>query len=369
MNKLTRQIISFACIFAVVFFAWIKAEGADAGLQRFDFERVEMGVIFRLSVYGSDSSVANKAAEAAYARVRELNGIFSDYDGSSEVRRLCETSGPGRPVKVSEELFSVFDASLRLSRETDGAFDVTVGPLTKLWRRARRREIMPEPERLIAERKLVGFGLVRLEAESRSVELLREGMRIDFGGIAKGFAADEALKVLKMHNLNRSLVDASGDIVAGDSPPNTDAWVVEIEALRRREPVTKPSQNKPHDFTNVVAVPSLRICNQAVATSGDAYQSVVIAGRRYSHIVDPETGLGLNQRSSVTIIAPTGMMADALASAVSVVGPSAGITLLEQPGRCDTEGYVMYAKGDAADVRTVSSCGLDRYLIQQAPGK
>jgi FAD:protein FMN transferase len=369
MNKLTRQIISFACIFAVVFFARLKAEGADAGLQRFDFERVEMGVIFRLSVYGSDSSVANKAAEAAYARVRELNGIFSDYDGSSEVRRLCETSGPGRPVKVSEELFSVFNASLRLSRETDGAFDVTVGPLTKLWRRARRREVMPEPERLLAERQLVGFRLVRLNAESRSVELLRDGMRIDFGGIAKGYAADEALKVLKMHNLNRSLVDASGDIVAGDPPPDTDAWVVEIEGLRRREPATKPSQNKADDCQNAVAVPSLRICNQAVATSGDAYQSVVIAGRRYSHIVDPTTGLGLNQRSSVTIIAPTGMMADALASAVSVLGPSAGIKLLEQPGRCDIEGYVMFAKGDADEVRAVSSCGLGRYLSQQVPGK
>lgn len=369
MNKLTRRIVNFVCILAVVFAVILPADGADADLKRFNFERVEMGVIFRLSVYGSDSGVANKAAEAAYARVRELNGIFSDYEGSSEVRRLCETSGPGRPVKVSNELFSVFEASLRLSRETDGAFDVTVGPLTKLWRRARRREVMPEPERLAAERKLVGFGLVRLNALSKSVELLRDGMRIDFGGIAKGFAADEALKVLKRYGLNRSLVDASGDIVAGDPPPNTDAWAVEIEALRHRQPEKTLTRGKTEDRQNSIAAPSLRICNQAVATSGDAYQSVVIAGRRYSHIVDPKTGLGLNQRSSVTIVAPTGMMADALASAVSVLGSSAGIELLDQPGKCEIEGYVMFAKSEADEVRAVSSSGFSRFVVSQPPPK
>jgi thiamine biosynthesis lipoprotein len=368
MNKLTRQIVNFVCVFSVVFSAWLKAEGADAGLQRFNFERVEMGVIFRLSVYGSDSGVANKAAEAAYARVRELNGIFSDYEGTSEVRRLCETSGPGRPVKVSDELFTVLEASLRLSRATRGAFDVTVGPLTKLWRRARRREVMPTPERLAAERKLIGHHLVRLDPESKSVELLREGMRIDFGGIAKGFAADEALRVLAEHGFNRSLVDASGDIVAGDPPPCSDAWVVSIESLRRRSVGRESPEQEvggSQEDRKPETIPMLRICNQAVATSGDAYQSVVIDGRRYSHIVDPKTGLGLNQRSSVTIIAPTGMMADALASAVRVLGPSAGIELLEQPGSCDTAGYVMFAKEEFDEVRTVTSSGLGRFLIRE----
>ena len=359
MIRLTRQIASLGCIFVVAFSAISQTKAEDADVRRFDFERVEMGVIFRLSVYGSDSGVANKAAEAAYARVHELNGIFSDYEGSSEVRRLCEASGPGRPIKVSNELFTVLEASLQLSCQTGGAFDVTVGPLTKLWRRARRREVMPEPERLAAERELVGHKLVRLDCESKNVELLRGGMRLDFGGVAKGYAADEALRVLAEHGLTRSLVDASGDIVAGDPPPNADFWVVEIEALRRRRLAGNPA----NDSEQSGLAPRLRICNQAVATSGDAYQSVVISGRRYSHIVDPKTGLGLNQRSSVTIIAPTGMMADGLASAVSVLGPNAGIKLLEHQQHSSTEGYVMFARGETDEIRAVSSSGLPTFLI------
>lgn len=367
MNRPTRQIVCLACIFSGSFVPFLKAVGEDADLQRFNYERVEMGVIFRLSVYGSDSGVANKAAEAAYARVRQLNGIFSDYEGTSEVRRLCDASGPGRPVRVSDELFTVFEASLRLSKETGGAFDVTVGPLTKLWRRARRREVMPEPERLASERKLVGYQLVRLDCQAKTVELLREGMRIDFGGIAKGYAADEALRVLKEHGFNRALVDASGDIVAGDAPPGAEFWAVEIEALRKRATLPDHADLSDGELTEKETAPRLRICNQAVATSGDAYQSVVIDGRRYSHIVNPKTGLGLNQRSSVTIIAPNGMTADALASAVSVIGPDAGIRLLEEQHRCGTEGYVMFAKGESDEVRAAWSTGLPKYRIKAPP--
>tara|TARA_R110002072_G_scaffold303094_1_gene493229 strand:- start:35150 stop:36202 length:1053 start_codon:yes stop_codon:yes gene_type:complete len=344
--------------------AFTQAEADDTHLRRFDFERVEMGVIFRLSVYGSDSGVANKAAEAAYARIHMLNGIFSDYDGSSEVRRLCEASGPNRPIRVSDELCTVLQASLQLSRDTNGAFDVTVGPLTKLWRRVRRREMMPEPDQLSAARKLTGYNLVRVDCEAKTVELALTGMRLDFGGIAKGFAADEALRVLRENGFRRALVDAGGDIVAGDPPPNAEFWVVEVEALRRREQGASSVGHKQDESDQVGPAPRLKICNQAVATSGDAYQSVVIAGRRYSHIVDPKTGLGLNQRSSVTIIAPTGMLADGFASAVSVLGPEAGIQLLEQPGHRRTEGYVMYAEGELDDVTAVESSGLQTFLIK-----
>lgn len=357
MNKLTRQTARSGCILVAVSSFLATAHGENATLQRFDFERVEMGVIFRLSVYGSDSGVANKAVEAAYARVHELNGIFSDYDGSSEVRRLCESSGPGHPIAVSNELFSVFEASLRLSKQTDGAFDVTVGSLTKLWRRARRRETLPDTGKLASELMNTGCHLIRLHPDSRSVELLREGMRIDFGGIAKGFAADEALRVLAAHGFNRALVDASGDIVAGDPPPGEDFWRVAIEALRRQP----TGQNVDRD-QSAQSIPVLRIRNQAVATSGDAYQSITINGRRYSHLVDPKTGLGLNQRSSVTVIAPTGMRADGLASAVSVLGPCQGIQLIQKPANRGTETYIMFAAGESDNVQVVCSSGMRCFI-------
>lgn len=345
--------INSTCILVAVQSFMQTASGDDAELRRFDFERVEMGVIFRLSVYGSDSGVANKAAEAAYARVHELNGIFSDYDGSSEIRRLCETSRPGNPVPVSKELYHLFEASLKLSRQSNGAFDVTVGPLTKLWRRARRREELPAPERIAAERMRTGFQLVRMHPDSQSVELLSPEMRIDFGGIAKGFAADEALSVLSTHGFNRALVDASGDIVAGDPPPGEEWWTVAIESLKHKPASTQSDLIEPG-----LPIPVLRIRNQSVATSGDAYQSVSINGRRYSHIVDPQTGFGLNQRSSVTIIAPTGMLADGLASAVSVLGPVKGIQLIEQPIHRRTEAYIMFAAGESDDIEFVWSSGL-----------
>lgn len=357
MNRLTRPTTRSGCILVAVLSFLAKAHGENAALQRFDFERVEMGVVFRLSVYGSDSGVANKAAQAAYARVHELNGIFSDYDGSSEVRQLCESSRPGQPVAVSEELFAVFESSLRLSEETGGAFDVTVGPLTKLWRRARRRETLPDTARVASERMRTGYHLIRLHPESQRVELLHDGMRIDFGGIAKGFAADEALRILSAHGFKRALVDASGDIVAGDPPPGEDFWHVAIEALRQR-----PTSHEVDRDRSVHSIPVLRIRNQAVATSGDAYQSITIDGRRYSHIVDPKTGLGLNQRSSVTIIAPTGMRADGLASAVSVLGPCQGIQLIEKPANRGTEAYIMFATGDSDDVQTVCSSGIKCFI-------
>jgi len=353
---LTRPVVIAGCILSALSPGPTEAGDGDDRLSRFNFERVEMGVQFRLSVYASDSGVANKAAEAAYARVRDLNGIFSDYEGSSEVRRLCDNSGPGRPVQVSEELFKVLEASLQLSRESDGSFDVTVGPLTKLWRRARRREQMPNPALLAEAMRLVDYQLIRLDCETRTVELLRDGMRIDLGGIAKGFAADEALKTLAEHGFARSLVDASGDIVAGDPPPGADSWVIDIESLRLR---TDDGVRDARD------TPRLKIRNQAVATSGDAYRSVVIEGRRYSHIVNPATGMGLNQRSSVTVIAPSGMLADGLASAVSVLGPTAGIQLVEQPSKCGVEAFVMFAQGDSDQVRAMQSTGLQAFLKGQ----
>lgn len=355
----TRLVLILYCVVTVSSAAPTSAEEQVDGLRRFIFERVEMGVQVRMSVYASESGVANKAIEAAYARVHELNGILSDYDSSSEVRRLCETSRPGRPVRVSRELFQVLKSSLQLSRDSDGAFDVTVGPLTKLWRRASRRELLPDPVLLAEAKNLVNYRLIRLNAESETVELLLSGMRIDLGGIAKGFAADEAISTLAKHGITRALVDASGDIVASDPPPGADHWVVAIESLSRRT----ADKNKV-DLKNTNDIVKLKIRNQAVATSGDAYQSVVIAGRRYSHIVDPRTGLGLGQRSSVTVIAPSGMLADSLASAVSVSGPDAGTLLIEQSDRPDTESYIMSAREESGQVSVMRSSGFEKFLLK-----
>ena len=273
-----------------------------------------MGVPFAATFYASDEASANKAIDAAWARIEHLNSLMSDYDSNSELMQLCRDSRPGQPIRVSPELFEVLLKSIEVSELSDGAFDISVGPLVKLWRRARRQKELPDPTLLQEARELVGWRNIRLHRATCSVELLKPGMRLDLGGIAVGYAADEAIRVLKQHGLAHALIDGSGDIVVSDPPPGATGWRIGIASLR--EPEAAPQ---------VFAT----LSNCSISTSGDAYQFVELGGQRYSHIVDPKTGLGLTERCSVTIIAPDGVTADALATAVSVLGPVRGLKLIE----------------------------------------
>lgn len=301
------------------------AAAAEKQLQRYEFQQIEMGVPFRIVLYADNDVLANKAARAAYARIKRLNAVMSDYDPDSELMRLCRSSGPGKPVRVSPELQQVLRNAAQLSTRTGGAFDVTVGPLVRLWRIARRRKKLPETHALKAARQLVGYRNIRLDRKAGTVKLLIKQMRLDLGGIAKGFAGDAALKVLKKHGITRALIDGSGDVVVGDPPPGRDGWVIEVFAPKRRgKPRAVQSAGKK------AAPKRISLANAAVATSGDAFQFVKIGGNRYSHIIDPKTGLGLTISSSVTVIAPNGMAADSLASAVSVLGPQRGLKLIDK---------------------------------------
>jgi thiamine biosynthesis lipoprotein len=286
-------------------------------LGRFQFTRTEMAVPIKVVLYASDGAAASRAAEAAFARIHQLNGILSDYDAESELRRLGHAAAEGKAVPVSEDLWRVLSEAQALSRRSGGAFDVTVGPVVRLWRRARRRHRLPSPDQLQRARELVGYQLIRLDPRRHAVELLKPGMQLDLGGIAKGYAVDEALAVLRKSGIRRALVDAGGDIALGDPPPGKPGWRIGIAPL---EPDGPPSR-------------FLWLSRTGIATSGDTWQYVEIGGRRYSHIVDPHTGLGLTDHSSVTVVAPTGMLADGLASAVSVLGPQKGVKLIEEsPG-------------------------------------
>jgi len=311
----------------------VSAGPADRpALERFEFSGVEMAVPVKIVLYASDRPVAEAAAEAALRRIRELNGILSDYDSASELRRLGDRSEPGKPVAVSDELWRVLSHAQSLSERSSGAFDVTVGPVVRLWRRARRRERLPSPERLKSARKLVGYQLVRLHPESRSVELLKPGMRLDLGGIAKGYAVDAALDTLRKNGVTRALVDAGGDIRLGAPPPDRPGWLIGVAALEADAP---PSRY-------------LWLADRAIATSGDTWQYVEIEGRRYSHLVDPRTGIGLTDHSSVTVVARDGITADGLASAVSVLGPEKGLKLIEDTP--DTVAFIVRAPGGHVEV-------------------
>jgi thiamine biosynthesis lipoprotein len=307
---------------------------AGKALTRYEFHRIRMGTPFKLVLYAPSEAVANAAASAAFDRIGQLDRIFSDFDPDSELSRLCRSSGPGHPVLVSRELGDVLSRSLALSARTRGAFDVTVGPAVVLWRKTRRQKMLPTPSQLADARRRIGFRSVHLDREQGSVELAKDEMRLDFGGIAKGYAGDEALTVLRKQGLTHALIDGGGDVVVGDAPPGKRGWRIGIAPLD--QPDSEPTR-------------FLLVQNAAVATSGDAYRYVEIAGQRYSHIVDPQTGLGLTRRCSVSVLAPDGLTADSLASAVCVLGPECGLPLVETtPGTAalivqrEQEGTVTY---------------------------
>lgn len=290
-------------------------EPEPAAADRFEFTEPHMGVPFRIVLYAPGREAAETAARAAFARIAELNAVMSDYDSDSELSRLSATAGSGRAVRVSTDLWRVLARAQELARRTDGAFDVTVGPAVILWRKARRDRALPDPARLARARAAVGWRYLELDAKNRTARLLRPGMKLDLGGIAKGYAADQALKVLAARGVRRALVSGGGDLAVSDPPPARAGWRVEVAPP---EPAPELPQHRV----------SLR--HAALATSGDVFQHIEIGGVRYSHIVDPRTGLGLTDHSQVSVVARDGLTADGLSTAISVLGPARGVALANQ---------------------------------------
>jgi thiamine biosynthesis lipoprotein len=285
----------------------------NPALTRFTFSEPHMGTLFNIILYAPDQATAQKAAKKAFARIAELNTIMSDYQADSELMKLCARAG-GDPVAVSVDLFKVIEASQTIARLSEGAFDISISPVVRLWRKARRTRVMPSAAEIKKALDLVDYRNIRLDPKGRTVQLLLIGMLLDLGGIAKGYAADAALEVLKNLGLPRALVAAGGDIAVGDPPPAAPGWKVGIAPLK--DPQGPPRYH-------------LLLKNRSVSTAGDSNQYVEIDGKRYSHIVDPKTGLGLVGPRSVTIIAPQGVIADGLDTAICVMGKERGLKLLE----------------------------------------
>jgi thiamine biosynthesis lipoprotein len=277
--------------------AFLLTWAAGQPLQRFEAAEPHMGSVTRITIYARDDS----AIPAAFARIKELDEKLSDYKPDSELKRVCRTAHE-RPVRVSDDLFRVLEAAQHISRDTDGAFDVTIGPVTHLWRQRK----LPTPEAM----RRVGFRNLVLDPKERTVFLKLAGMQLDLGGIAKGFAADEALAVLQSRGVSIALVAVSGDLAIGDPPPGKEGWTIKLEPADRQ----------------------LTLRNVAVSTSGDSEQSIEINGVHYSHIIDPQTGLGLTSHIAATVIAPRGLLADPLATAVSVLGKTKGTAYAHRRG-------------------------------------
>jgi len=351
-TKITFRATAWPMLLSGCLVAWGGADGVQSAaaepsasppaLERFEYEEIQMGVGFKVVLYAGDQSAANRAARKALDRVAELNQRLSDYLDESELNKLCRAydkdagPGPAEGISVSDDLFHIIDHSQQLAAQSQGAFDITVGPLVRQWRRARRQEKLPSPDRLTDALAVTGYHNLLLDRQKHRVRLLKPGMQLDLGGIAKGYAADEALAVLKREGITRALVGAAGDIAASDPPPGEAGWRIGVAPL------------------DAEAAPSryLRLAGRACSTSGDAFQFVEIAGKRYSHLVDPKTGLGLVGRMSVTVVAPASITSDSVASAVCVLGPEQGMKLVESLGGVAA---LIVRVNDAGHLETIES--------------
>ena len=263
-----------------------------------------MGSPFHLVFYAPDSATANTVATAAYHLVDSLNAIFSDYMEESELNALSKTAGSGKFVSVSPLLFDVLARSKQAALSSDGAFSVTIGPLSRLWRRARKTQKFPTKDEVLAAKQKAGIGNLLLDPGTGSVKLAIPGMQLDMGGIAKGYAAQAVIDYLQTQGVTSALADAGGDMACSSPPPGKKGWTVGI--------------NVPGKEDDLLAE-TITISNCAVATSGDVYQYLEHVGKRYSHIIDPRTGYGVLFQRNVTVLAPDGATADWLATACSIL--------------------------------------------------
>lgn len=287
------------------------------GAEELRVERPLMGTRFTVVCHVDDPALvvqARKAIDTAFETAGSLNETASDYIPASELSQLNKQAS-GTPIPLSASLYALLDHSLRMAEVTDGAFDPTLGPLTKLWRETRDHGRLTDPATLSAARAAVGWRNCTLDARSRSITLHQNHMAFDLGGVAKGYVADQMFDSLAAAGFTRILVAAGGDIRLGEAPPGSEGWQV---ALQTFDPA------RPDEVMLLV--------NAAVSTSGDLFQSVEIEGVTYSHILNPSTGLGLTQRIAVSVIADEAKLSDPLATAACVLGREGAAALRKLPG-------------------------------------
>ncbi len=279
-----------------------------------------------VTVAAGSSEQADKAIEAAFSKIRELEGLLSFWTEDSEIAAINRNAGK-EAVRVSAPTLEILKRAMEISDWTDGAFDATVGPVIRQW--DFKEQTLPEPEALKAALKKVDYRALELDTDKSTAYLSRPEMSFDTGGIAKGFAADAAIDVLKAQGISAALVAVSGDIRAYGKKPDGTEWRVGIR---------NPRSEDPNSF-----IASISLNDEAVSTSGDYERFFIKDGQRYHHILDPRTGYPADGSMSVTVIADTATYTDGLATGIFVLGPERGLKVLEEHG---FQGVLIGADGE-----------------------
>jgi FAD:protein FMN transferase len=327
---------------ALLFAGCVSTPEQTESAGRFEFQQPEMGVPFRIVLYAFSKNAAEGAATAAFARIKQINDVMTDYDSDSELSRLSQTSGQNKEVSVSPDLWVVLSRAQDLAERSHGAFDVTVGPYVNLWRYARRQGAMPDPDRLAKARAAVGYTKMQLDSHSRAVKLQAPNMRLDLGGIAKGYAVDQALKTLTRLGITNALISGGGDMAVSGPPPDKAGWRIELPPL---------------DATNAPPARYVMVSYVGISTSGDLFQRLEIDGKRYSHIIDPRTGIGLTDHRLVTVIAPDDFTADGLTKVMSVLDPKEALRFIAK----EPNAFVRITRKPGAKVEEYQSSGFGHF--------
>jgi len=311
-----KRTIALALLLGLVALATMRQLRERNGLVEVNRQWPVMGTFFTVSAYAPDSAVASAAVAAAGRAVFRVDSLMSTWQPESEISRLNAAAGSGEWLPLSAETLGVLQASAALARASDGAFDVTVGPLMRAWGFRGGEARPPSVAVRDSAGALVGYQLLELDSAGQRARLARAGAAVDLGAIAKGYALDVAAAALRAAGAQAGMVDLGGNVLAFGPPPAGRAyWTVGV--LDPRDPGGTIGQ--------------VRLREGAVATSGDYEQFFEVAGVRYSHIMDPRRGEPARGTLQVTAIAATGLQADGLSTALFVMGPERGRAFLDHP--------------------------------------
>jgi thiamine biosynthesis lipoprotein len=308
--------------------------------KKYTFSQPKMGSPLNITLYANDSLKVNQIATEAYKIADSLNLIYSDYLENSELNLLSKKSGTNTFTKVSPALWDILNLSIKASKQSEGAYDITVGSIVKLWRKARKEKVFPEKDILKNAIQSIGYQYIVLDSLTHSVRLINANTQLDLGGIAKGYVAQAIVDFCKNKGIEKVLVDAGGDLAMATQSNKT--WKIGITIPNSEELISR----------------YLVLQNQAVATSGNMYQYVEINGKKYSHIVNPQTGLGLTHQRNVTVIAPDGATADWLATACSVLSVKKALHLIKSMPNCE----LLMAEIQKEKLKMWQSKGFELYL-------
>lgn len=342
MDKRIGSIVIF--IFAVLLIAVLGISiVSNRPVELESSTKLVMGTFSRIIVVAKDIETARNCIKEAFAEIDNVNELMSDYKDDSEIG-IVNKNAAEKPVPVGESTFEVLQRSIEFSKLTDGEFDITVGPSVDLFRAAKKSHIAPTQEQIDKAKSKVGYEKLIIDKTDRTVQFTIEGMRLDLGGIAKGYAIDKAIESMKTNGAIGAMVDIGGDIRCFGVPANRKKyWLIGLQ---------NPNLNMDSSANLVLKI---KIAEGAIATSGDYQQFVIIEGKKYSHIIDRRTGSGAEGLSSVTIIADNATDADALATAVSAMGAEKGLALIEKLPNTEA---ILVPSGD----EILKTSGADKYI-------